>query len=68
MSRDWIASGIAPKTAGVFEVRVPTLTGQKLYARWTGVYWTNWAMSAKAAARLEWRGVRAYDWRPIFVT
>lgn len=64
----WYDAGTKPSREGIYEVRVPTLSA-RAFARWTGEYWCNWALTPRTAAKCEWRGLRAgHVWRGLLAS
>jgi len=66
----WHHSRSIPTVAGAYRVQVPQpawgperYSVEERWARWTGVFWTCWAMTKEKAERLEIRGPSAgYLW------
>jgi hypothetical protein len=58
----WFTADKQPAQPGIYEVKVPNLV-PRAWARWTGQFWTCWALSKDKAAHLQWQGVRPYPWR-----
>jgi hypothetical protein len=66
----WHSSRSVPPAPGVYRVQVPQpawgkerRSVEEHFARWTGAYWTCWALTARKAEILEFRGPTAgYLW------
>lgn len=59
----WFDPGIRPVQPGVYPVRVPNLN-RAAWARWTGEFWTCWALSPERAMQCRWPGIRdGYEWK-----
>jgi hypothetical protein len=68
----WMPPGSIPVLPGVYRVQVPVPVSSnggsdsQMFARWTGEYWTSWAVTAEKAARCIWRGPTAgYLWAAL---
>jgi hypothetical protein len=70
---EWHSSRSIPSSPGVYRVQVPQpawgyerASVEERFARWTGVYWTCWAVSVEKAAMLQFHGPSAgYLWAEL---
>jgi hypothetical protein len=65
----WIPASIKPIEPGVYRVLAKNRDGteHQRFAKWTGVCWTNWALTAHKAKACEWPGgpCAGYRWKPL---